>query len=203
MKMPMEIKSSTADAQTVIKPRIIIHGGAGNITRENLSLEQWRAYETSLLRILHSANEYLFKTTSSKPAPTAVDSATYAVSLLETDPLFNAGIGAVFARDGSIELEASVMATRGYRKRGVGVSLLKHVRSPIKLAAEMLKRGDEDDGGGARQHCQLSGPEAEKLAQGWGLEMCEERTFWTKKSWEKHKRGLRQEGQGTARAMRR
>lgn len=189
----MEYAIPCTNAQTGIQPRIIIHGGAGNITRDNLSLKQWQAYRTSLLRILYAANEQLTTTPSSKAAPTAIDVATYAVSLLETDPPFNAGIGAVFTRSGTIELEASVMATRGYRKRGVGVSLLKHVRSPVKLAAEMLKRGNEDDGGGAGRHCQLSGPEIEKLAESWGLEMCEERTFWTRKRWEEHKRGLKNE----------
>lgn len=183
--------------EPVIKPRIIIHGGAGNITRQNLSPAAWHAYQASLLWILRSTQSFLSSAPCSKSPPTALDAAVHAVSLLESDPLFNAGIGAVFTRTGTVELEASVMVTRGYRKRGVGVSGLKHVRSPIKLASEMLKRGNDDDGGGARMHCQLNGKEVEDLAKRWGLEMCEERTFWTKKRWDEHKRDLKKTREST------
>ena len=108
------------------------------------------------------------------------------------------------------------MVSRGYRKRGVGVSLVRKVKSPVELAAEVLRKGEEgapsdgggwcgvvegvDDeesgggggvgGGGAQGHVHLSGKEVEKLAEGWGLEMCEESWFWTRKRWEEHKRGL-------------
>lgn len=104
------------------------------------------------------------------------------------------------------------MVSRGYRKRGVGVTLLKRVRNPIKLAREMLIRGEEDgsgggnggDGGdpsggrgGAQGHVFLSGGTGEDLAEGWGLEMVEEGWHWTQKRWEEHKRGLEEaKGEG-------
>lgn len=188
----MEYKGADPSPLPGVKPRVIIHGGSGNITRENLPPALWHAHRNSLIHILRSTHHFL-ESKSSKALPSALDAAVHAVSLLESDPLFNAGIGAVFTRAGTIELEASVMVSRGYRKRGTGVSLIKHVRSPIKLAAEMLKRGEEENGGGAQGHCQMSGPEIERLAKSWGLEMCEERTFWTKKRWDEHKRGLDKE----------
>ena len=100
-----------------------------------------------------------------------------------------------------------VMVSRGYCKRACGVVLLKRVRNPIKLAREMLVRGeargsarsngDESSvplggggGDGAQGHCCLGGETAEKLAEGWGLEMVDEDYFWTKKRWDEHKRGL-------------
>ncbi len=71
------------------------------------------------------------------------------MTVLEDDPLLDCGKGAVFTRTGINELEASVWVSNGYRKRGVGCMLLKHVKNPIKLAKEMLIQGERDDGGGA------------------------------------------------------
>src|SRR5690606_28180911 len=79
--------------------------------------------------------------------PTALETATYAAALLEDNPLFNSGRGAVFTRDGVNELEASVMVSRGLAKRGVGVAGLRRVRNPILLAKAILEHGDTDLGG--------------------------------------------------------
>jgi hypothetical protein len=64
--------------------------------------------------------------------PSALQVATYAVTLLENDPLFNAGKGAVFTRDGIQQLEASVMVSRGHAKRAAGVLGLRNVKNPSK-----------------------------------------------------------------------
>ncbi|KAK4973286.1 hypothetical protein LTR28_011512, partial [Elasticomyces elasticus] len=175
-----------------VTPRIIIHGGAGNITRENLPQQSWKLYKSSLLSILHASNCFL-----QEPGARAIDIATHAVMLLENNPLFNAGHGAVFTREGTNELEASIMVSNtdassgpGYRKRGVGVMLATRIKNPIIFAREMLIRGDHDDGGGAQGHCQLAGEEVERLAEEWGVEMVHPDYFWTKKRWQEHKRGL-------------
>jgi L-asparaginase len=173
-----------------IKPRIIIHGGAGNITPDNLPPPQLARYRRSLLKILIASNKYLHST----PAPTALDVAVYAVSLFEDDPLFNCAKGAVFTRAGTNELEASVMISdpKFARKRGAGVMLVKKVKNPIKLAKEVLLRADEEETNG---HCQLSGDEVESLAKKWGMELVDEKYFWTKERWEQHRRGLEKESQ--------
>lgn len=91
------------------------------------------------------------------------------------------------------------MVTRGFHKRACAVVLVKKVKNPIKLAREMLVRGEKDgsgggdqrgDAGGAQGHCCLGGETVEKLAEDWGLEMVEESYFWTRKRWDEHKRGL-------------
>lgn len=87
---------------------------------------------------------------SSSGFPSALDTATYAVTQLEDNPLFNSGHGAVFTRDGINELEASVMVSRGHAKRGVGVLGLRRVKNPILLAKAMLEHGDDDLYGGGR-----------------------------------------------------
>jgi len=86
------------------KPRLIIHGGAGNITRTNLPPEAYARYATRLLYVNGETSHML------ENGATALDAATHAVRLLEDCPLFNCGKGAVFTRDGTIELEASVSA---------------------------------------------------------------------------------------------
>ncbi|KAF2837577.1 N-terminal nucleophile aminohydrolase, partial [Patellaria atrata CBS 101060] len=176
-----------------IKPRIIIHGGAGNISHETVPPSAMSEYRQSLLSVLSSCNLLL-----SHPSATALDIATYAVALLENNPLFNCGHGAVFTRSGTIELEASIMVSDGHHKRGVGCMLLERVKNPIKLAREMLVRGDDENGwgGGAGGHSQLSGRALEKLAERWGLEMVDPRYFWTRKRWDEHIRGLEREKKG-------
>ena len=102
------------------------------------------------------------------------------------------------------------MVSHGYRKRACGVVLLNQVKNPIKLAREMLIRGETDGGGsgnggggdpsggsgGAQGHCILGGPTVEALAAEWGLEMVDEKYFWTKRRWEEHRRGLKGEAEG-------
>lgn len=131
---------------------------------------------------------------------------------LENNPLFNSGHGAVFTRDGVNELEASLMVSRGKKKRGVGIMGLQHVKNPIILAREMLLHGEQDlDGGngehrgpmtvdaeaaGAQGHCQLHKYSAEKLAEEWGLEMVDPSYFFVQARWDEHIKGLEKEKDG-------
>lgn len=186
------------------QPRLIIHGGAGAITRQNLPPSAYARYKDALLAINQSTWRLLLTKDEEGATATALDAATHAVKMLEDCELFNCARGAVFTRDGEVECEASVMVSRGYRKRGIGVVLLKHVRNPILLAREILVRGEHDgrggnDGGegdpnggsgGAQGHCVLGGPTAERLAREWGLEIVRKEYFWTRRRWEEHRRGL-------------
>ena len=197
-----------------ITPRLVIHGGAGNILPANMPAAKYEQYHDSLLRILCHAHHYLTNPASSSPT-SSLDAVTYAVALLENNPLFNSGHGAVFTRDGINELEASIMVSRGKKKRGVGVMGLRHVKNPIKLAREMLLRGEKDlEGGsgehrgpmidlagtGAQGHSQLHKYSAEKLAAEWGLEMVDPDYFFVQARWDEHVKGLEKEesGEGVA-----
>lgn len=173
-----------------VKPRIILHGGAGNISHENVPPKRAAKFRQSMLGVLRSTLAEL-----AKPTVTALDAACHAVALMEDDELFNCGKGAVFTRAGTIELEASVMVSNGFRKRGVGAMMLQHVKNPVKLAKEMLVRGEALDGGGAYGHCQLSGQELEDLAEDWGLQLVNEDYFWTRRRWDEHRRGLEKESE--------
>ncbi len=74
---------------STIKPRLIVHGGAGNITRDNLSHEAYEKYAAKLRSIYRSTSELLAE------GATALDAATHAVTMFEDCPLFNCGKGAV------------------------------------------------------------------------------------------------------------
>ncbi|KAK3941407.1 Isoaspartyl peptidase [Diplogelasinospora grovesii] len=214
--MAMEYKQQQRQQHgppSIIKPRLIIHGGAGNITSATLSPDQYREYRTSLLTIVSKTNEYMHTPVANPQdgCPTALDAATYAVALLEDNPLFNAGHGAVFTRDGINELEASVMVSRGFAKRCAAVTGLRMVKNPIKLARKILEHGDQDltptpppshptsacmtwrDVPSAQGHALLHGETAETLARQYGLEMVDHGYFFTQKRWDEHIRGLERE----------
>ncbi|KAF4959981.1 hypothetical protein FGADI_1255 [Fusarium gaditjirri] len=201
-----------------LKPRLVIHGGAGNIQRDTYPPEQFRAYRKALIDIVTRTDQYMrshevVSEKSSKKLPSALDTATYAVRLLENNPLFNSGHGAVFTRDGVIELEASVMVSRGYKKRGVGVMGLRHVKNPILLARAMLEHGEDDleanprgvnpgdlDVPSAQGHTQLYGKAAEQLAQQYELELVDPSYFFTQRRWDEHIRALEREKKGQGQA---
>ncbi|KAF2825148.1 L-asparaginase precursor [Ophiobolus disseminans] len=170
-------------------PRIILHGGAGNITKTSVPRDLYDAYITSMQHILTQ----IFYRFYADAGLSALDAATHAVTLLEDSPLYNSAHGAVFTRVGHVELECSIMVSNGYRKRGVGCMLLRHVKNPIKLARELLIRGEKDDVGGAQDHQQYSGEYVENLAKEWGCEIVDEQYFWTKRRWDEHLRGLEEE----------
>lgn len=101
-----------------------------------------------------TANEYMKSNvggaaTEAQPSghvkrPSALVIAVYAVTLLEDHPLFNSGHGSVFTRDGTNELEASVMVSKEHKKRCVGVMGLRNVRNPIILTRKILDHGEQD-----------------------------------------------------------
>ncbi|KAF4929583.1 Isoaspartyl peptidase [Colletotrichum viniferum] len=210
----MEYKRQSPTAVKV-KPRLIIHGGAGNIKPANLAPPQYAEYRAALLTIISKTNAYMTTpatATATAALPSALETAVHAVTLLEDNPLFNSGHGAVFTRDGINELEASVMVTRGFAKRGVGVTGLRHVRNPILLAKAMLEHGEADLGGGsdshpsslssgidapsAQGHTLLHGPTAELLAEKYGLELVDPGYFFTQRRWDEHIRALERERTG-------
>jgi L-asparaginase len=176
-------------------PTLILHGGAGSITRSHLPPPLYAQYAASLTKYATSTHSFL------QSGSTALNAACHAVSLMEDDPLFNCGKGSVFTSAGTIEMEASVMVCSvdpGWRgegsvKRGAGVSLIRGTRHPILLAKEVLLDGEGEGWREVgRMHCQRSGQEVERW--GWeekGLERKGLDWFWTKKRWEEHLRGLK------------
>lgn len=111
------------------KAVIAIHGGAGAISRAQMSLQQELRYIEALSAIVETGQKML------EAGESALDVVTEAVRLLEECPLFNAGIGAVFTRDETHELDACVMD--GNTLKAGAVAGVSHLRNPV-LAARLV-----------------------------------------------------------------
>ncbi|VFS10727.1 L-asparaginase [Citrobacter koseri] len=111
------------------KAVIAIHGGAGAITRAQMSQEQEQRYIQALSDIVETGQKML------EAGESALDVVTEAVRLLEECPLFNAGIGAVYTRDATHELDACVMD--GNTLNAGAVAGVRHLRNPV-LAARLV-----------------------------------------------------------------
>lgn len=116
--------------------KIIIHGGF--FSESDQSHEVKTAKQNSLKHITEQAFEYL-RTHS------AFDTAAYAVSLLEDDPLYNAGIGSQIQSDGIIRMSAAIMD--GTTQKLSGVINLQDVKNPVFVAKELIKEDDRVLGG--------------------------------------------------------
>lgn len=144
------------------KAVIAIHGGAGAITRSALTPERERQYVAALSAIVDSGQKMLAAGAS------ALDTVTEAVRLLEECLLFNAGIGSVFTRDATHELDACVMD--GNRLQAGAVAGVKHVRNPVLAARLVLEQSP---------HVLLIGEGAEAFAVSHGMERVENHLFST------------------------
>jgi L-asparaginase len=126
--------------------KVIIHGGF--FSESSTNHETKVAKQQALLRIVKDSYDYL-KTHS------ALETVVYAVSLLEDDELFNAGIGSQIQADGKIRMSASLMD--GSTMKMSGVINIEEVKNPIQVAEVLLNYDDKVLGGSgatnfARQH---------------------------------------------------
>jgi L-asparaginase len=116
--------------------KVIVHGGF--FSESSQSHETKIAKQQALLRIAKSSHEYL-KTHS------ALETVVYAVTLLEDDELFNAGIGSQIQSDGKIRMSASLMD--GETQKFGGVINIEEVKNPIQVAQKLLPYEDRVLGG--------------------------------------------------------
>ena len=133
---------------------LAIHGGAGTIARENMSAEEDAAYRASLQAALDAGAKMLAE------GGEALDAVEAVILLLEDDPRFNAGRGAVFTWEGGHELDASIMDGRDRDAGAVaGVTTVRH---PISLARKVMTDSP---------HVMLAGKGAETFAAEHDLEL--------------------------------
>ncbi len=133
---------------------IAIHGGAGTIARDQMSAEEDAAYRAALQRALDAGRAVL------EEGGEALDAVEAVILLLEDDPRFNAGRGAVFTWEGGHELDASIMDGRD-RNAGA-VASVTGIRHPILLARKVMTDSP---------HVMLAGEGAETFANEHGLEV--------------------------------
>lgn len=145
---------------------VVIHGGAGVIERGDMDEATEAAYREALNLAATQAGEILSAGGSAQDAVEAV------IRVMEDDPKFNAGRGAVFTSEGRNELDASIM--RASDRQAGAVSSVTTVRHPISLAIAVM----EDS-----PHVMLSGAGAERFAQEQGLEQVDNIYFFTERRW--------------------
>ncbi|HEX6929682.1 MAG TPA: isoaspartyl peptidase/L-asparaginase [Gammaproteobacteria bacterium] len=141
---------------------IAVHGGAGTITREDLSAEREAAIRAVLEEALQAGHGVL------EDGGSSLDAVTAAITVMEDSPLFNAGKGAVFNCAGKNELDAAIMD--GATWRAGAVAGLTHTKNPILLARLILEKSP---------HVLLVGKGAETYGRQHGIEMVEPEYFQT------------------------
>ena len=127
--------------------KVIIHGGF--FSESSTNNETKVAKQQSLLRIVKDSFDYL-------KTHTALETVVYAVSLLEDDELFNAGIGSQIQADGKIRMSASLMD--GSTMKMSGVINIEEVKNPVQVAQILLNYDDKVLGGsGATNFARANG----------------------------------------------
>lgn len=116
--------------------KVIIHGGF--FSESSTNNETKVAKQQALLRIVKDSHNYL-------KTHTALETVVYAVSLLEDDELFNAGIGSQIQSDGKIRMSASLMD--GSTMKMSGVINIEEVKNPVQVAKVLLNYDDKVLGG--------------------------------------------------------
>jgi L-asparaginase len=134
MGFPLLLPTTNNQQPTTMK--IIIHGGF--FSESSTNHETKVAKQQALLRIVRDSYDYL-KTHS------ALETVVYAVSLLEDDELFNAGIGSQIQSDGKIRMSASLMD--GSTMKMSGVINIEEVKNPVQVAQVLLNYDDKVLGG--------------------------------------------------------
>jgi beta-aspartyl-peptidase (threonine type) len=146
---------------------LAIHGGAGVIARGSLSRDQEQAYRTALSAALDAGSRVLRRGGSS------LDAVDATIRVLEDDPLFNAGRGAVFTADGRNELDASIM--EGSTRKAGAVAGVTRTRNPISLARAVMENSP---------HVMLAREGADQFSVEQGLEQVEPSYFRTERRWQ-------------------
>lgn len=127
--------------------KIILHGGFFSESATNH--ETKIAKQNALKRIVKNAYKFLKN-------HSALETVVFAVTQLEDDELFNAGIGSQIQSDGKIRMSAALMD--GHSQKMSGVINIEEVKNPIQVAEILLKEDDRVLGGsGATNYARENG----------------------------------------------
>ncbi|HZH55420.1 MAG TPA: isoaspartyl peptidase/L-asparaginase [Sphingobacteriaceae bacterium] len=171
-----EQSAATDSEQSGPKYVMVIHGGAGTISQSSMTPEREQAYHEGLTTALENGYQAISEGKS------ALDAVEAAILVLEDNPLFNAGKGAVFTHEGKNELDASIMDGRD-RNAGA-VAGLTRIKNPI-LAARMVMEESE--------HVMMVGHGAELFVTSLGMDTVEPSYFFTERRWDALQRAIKAE----------
>jgi beta-aspartyl-peptidase (threonine type) len=150
---------------------LAIHGGAGTLPRAEMGGELELKYRAGLEQALDVGFAVLYAGGAS------LDAVTRAVMVLEDNPLFNAGRGAVFTLDGHNELDAAIMD--GSTLQAGAVCGLTQIKNPIELARTVMEHSE---------YVMLSGAGAQEFALSRGFELVPRNYFYTAERWKQLER---------------
>jgi L-asparaginase / beta-aspartyl-peptidase len=158
----------TMSTSAVAAPKwaIVVHGGAGVIERSQLTPEQEKAYRAAMTRVTEAGAKVL------REGGSALDAIEATIHLLEDDPLFNAGRGAVFTAEGRNELDAAIMD--GKTMSAGAVAGVTRTRHPISLARAVMEKSP---------HVMMIGSGADAFSKAEGLEQVDPSYFFTERRW--------------------
>ncbi len=164
------------------KYTIVIHGGAGTISPEIPdSIKQ--AYINSLSEALRIGKNILAS------GGTSLDAVEKVLRYFESDPKFNAGIGAVYTSKGTHEMDAAIM--NGSDLSCGAVAGVEHIKHPISLARLVMEK---------TPHVLLAYEGAEEFAKSVGVHLVKASFFDTPeryKQWQNYLDKLKSEKHGT------
>jgi beta-aspartyl-peptidase (threonine type) len=159
-------------------PVLVIHGGAG-VERAGMTPQIEAGARAAMELALRKGYAEL------KAGKVATDAVTAAIAVLEDDPLFNAGRGAVFTHDGKNELDASIMD--GSTLAAGAVAEVHRVKHPILLARAVMEHSP---------HVMMVGDGAEKFATEQGFRLVDPSYFRTERRWLELQKALKEDAAG-------
>jgi beta-aspartyl-peptidase (threonine type) len=134
-----------------MQPSLIVHGGAWDIPDEAID-----ACNAGCLRALRAGWAVLAN------GGHALDAIEAAITVLEDDPVFDAGYGSHLNLDGEVECDAMVMDAATLRA-GAAAGL-RHIKNPIRVARAILEHCP---------HMMLIGDGAERFAVEHAIALCD------------------------------
>lgn len=159
--------SFRAISQSSANYTLVIHGGAGNISKANLPADIAAQFEAKLTEVLKHGDSLL------KAGAKSLDAVESCVRMMEDCPLFNAGKGAVFNAEGKNEMDAAIMD--GKTGKAGAVAGVTTIRNPITAARAVMEKSE---------HVMLAGKGAETFAAEQGLVIVSPDYFFTQARWD-------------------
>lgn len=171
--MTIQTNMTRADTSPI---RLVIHGGAGTITRRKLTADLEQAHRQVLSQSLAAGHAVL------ETGGSSIDAVIAAIVVMEDSPLFNAGKGSVFSNNGRNELDASIMD--GSTRMAGAVAGVTTIRNPIRAAHAVMTQS---------AHVMLIGQGADAFAAEKGLEIVDPSYFHTQFRWNQLQKAIAEE----------
>ena len=161
----------------LLRCALIIHGGAGSGGPAAERVPR----KVAMLKAVEAGAAVL------RAGGSALDAVIASLSVLENNPLFNAGYGSTLNADGEVEMDASVMIADHTGARAGAVAAIKGVKNPVRLARAVMEH---------TPHVLMAGRGAEHLAHRYGVEVVHPDVLVSPRARVRYLEGIRREKEG-------